>query len=252
MHTAHPVLRAALVAALFLYAAAGWAPPAAAGSFQVNPIRVDLSAAKRSEVVNVHNDGDGPVVVQVEVMVWTQQNGEDVYEGGNGLIVTPPIMTIAPGADHVVRVGLRQPNITTTEQVYRVYLREVPPPPKEGFQGLQVALRMGVPVFVAPAGAAVQAQAQWSAALEHGALKITLRNSGTAHIRVTSLAAYAAGSSGDAAPAAAMSTLSYVLAGQARSWLLKPAEGTHFGKTLRLRAATDAGDADLELDLPAP
>ena len=64
--------------------------------------------------------------------------------------MSPPIATIAPDKEQIIRVGLRRAPDKERELSYRLFLQEVPAPPKPGFQGLQVALRVGLPVFVQP------------------------------------------------------------------------------------------------------
>ena len=129
---------------------------------QPDPDRAD-SKASATRSITVRNDGEEPVVVQSSVLAWTQEDGKDIYASTTEALVTPPIMTIAAGAEQIVRVGLRRPPDPRSELAYRVFLQEVPPPPKPGFTGLQVALRVGLPVFVAP-GAPAARRLEWSAA----------------------------------------------------------------------------------------
>src|SRR5215472_10970117 len=68
-----PSVLAALASLVFISATAE------AGSFQVNPIRVDLGKGASTAAITVRNDGDAPVVVQASVMAWTQSDGQDAY-----------------------------------------------------------------------------------------------------------------------------------------------------------------------------
>ena len=121
-----------------------------AGSFQVNPIRVDLTPKAQTTALSVRNTGTEPVVVQVSVEAWAQDEGKDVYSPTREIIATPPVLTIPPDQERVVRIGLRRAPDKGRELSYRLFLQEVPPPPQPGFQGIVVALRVGLPVFVAP------------------------------------------------------------------------------------------------------
>ena len=49
---------------------------ASAGSFQVNPIRIELSKGITTAVVTVRNDGEEAVVLQSSVLGWTQEGGD--------------------------------------------------------------------------------------------------------------------------------------------------------------------------------
>src|SRR5438045_8951847 len=81
---------------------------AGAGSFQVNPIRIDMTKGATTAAITVRNDGEDAIVVQSSVVAWTQDNGQEVYTPTTEALVTPPIMTVPPGGEQIVRVGLRR------------------------------------------------------------------------------------------------------------------------------------------------
>jgi fimbrial chaperone protein len=233
----------AVLALWFAAPPAGWA-----GSFEVNPIRVDLSAAARSAAVTVRNSGTESVVVQVSVQAWSQEDGKDVLSPTSEVLISPPIATIPANQEQVIRVGLRRAPDAQHELSYRLFLQEVPPPPQPGFQGLQVALRIGLPIFVQPRSGPAKATLVWDAQLRNpGSVSLKLQNRGTGHIQISDVAMYLPNGK---EPIAAHSSLAYVLPGQSREWELKL---THPGvkKTdrLRLKVATDAGSVDTEIDL---
>ena len=233
--TARRLALAALASLAFVSATVG------AGSFQVNPIRVELGRGASSAAITVRNDGDDPVVVQASVMAWTQSDGQDVYNVTTEALITPPVMTIAPGAEQILRVGLRRTADPQRELAYRIYLQEVPPPPSPGFSGLQVALRIGLPLFVAPVAPASR-RLEWSARIAPGgALVLAARNTGSAHVQVTDVEL----SAPRGERVARESSLVYVLPGQTHEWSLAlPPDKDKPAGELRLKALTDAGDVD--------
>jgi len=239
--SALPMLRAALVLAPFLTSLA-----VDAGSFQVNPIRVDISRGA-SAAITLRNDGSDAIVVQSSVVGWSQDNGQDVYAPTSEALVTPPIMTVPPGGEQIVRVGLRRAPDAQRELTYRVYLQEVPPPPKAGFTGLQVALRVGLPVFVAPVAAPIR-RLEWSAHIRpDGAIALSAHNTGNSHVQITDFELQLPGAS---EPLAHESLLAYVLAGQRRQWNLSaPAERVKSARELTLKAFTDAGEIDTAINV---
>lgn len=226
------------------------AAPAAswAGSFQVNPVRIELSSAKRSAVERVTNTGNATVVVQISALSWTQDGGKNVLAPTRDIIVSPPIATIEPGKAQIVRVGLRRAPDPKRELSYRLFVQEVPPPPKPGFQGLQVALRIGLPIFVQPREGQAKPALVWSARLTNPkTIRLSLENRGTGHIQFSDLALSEAGQK---EPIAQQNGLSYVLAGQSRQWdlaLKKPLHDEH--ERLRLQASTDAGRLETEIEV---
>ncbi|HUX23192.1 MAG TPA: molecular chaperone [Burkholderiales bacterium] len=219
-----------------------------AGSFEVNPIRIDLSAHARSAALSVRNSGADPVVVQASIVSWTQEHGQDVYTPTKEILITPPIATIQPGAEQIERLGMRRAPDAVKELAYRVFLQEVPPPPKPGFQGLQVALRLSLPVFVQPREGKAKATLVWNLELQgDDTLHLQLDNKGTGHIQVSEVALF---QPGQEKAVASQSSLVYVLAGQSHSWTLK-APTAHLKPTdhLRLKVTTDAGSLDTAIDL---
>lgn len=243
MTTSRPALPILAVAGLLALAA----PAADAGSFQVNPIRIEMSKGVTNSVITVRNDGEEPVVVQSSVLGWKQNDGKDDYSATQDALITPPVATIAPGAEQILRVGLRRAADPRNELAFRVFLQEVPPPPKPGFTGLQVALRVGIPVFVAPI-APTPRKLDWSARLgPGGAIELTAQNNGTAHVQVTDFELRLVDAS---EPLAHESTLTYVLAGERHEWTLAaPAERLKSATELRLKAFTDAGEVDIPVRL---
>ncbi len=215
---------------------------ATAGSFQVNPIRIEIAKGATTAAIVVRNDGDEGIVIQANVVGWSQDDGQDVYSPTTEALVTPPVMTVPAGGEQIVRVGLRRRPDAQHELTYRIYLQEVPPPPKAGFTGLQVALRVGLPVFVPPVAAPVR-RLEWSTQIgPDGAIRLAAQNTGNTHVQVTD---FVLGPSDAGEPLAHESSLAYVLAGQRREWTLPAAPArVKPGSELRLKAYTDAGEID--------
>lgn len=229
-------------AALYLAAVA----TAAAASFSVSPVRTTLSAAKASDSLTVRNNGSEATVVQLEVNAWSQHEGRDVLAPTKELLATPPIFTLPPGGTQIVRVGMRRAPDAQRELTYRLILQEVPPPPKPGFQGLQVALRLSIPVFVNPPVPAA-ASLRWSARRE-GADKVVVSafNEGNAHVQIAHFDLDAGGGS------TRLQASAYLLPGQGRQWVTKLATIPAAGQPLRLFASTDQGDVKAEIAVDKP
>lgn len=239
-------IRAGYKSALFFCLALAFGT-AKAGSFQINPIRVNLSPAAPTAAVTVTNDGTEPVVVQTEAQSWSQSDNKDVYTATRDLIATPPIITIAPGAAQILRVGLMRALDTQRELAYRLFVREVPPPPQPGFKGLQVALRVGIPVFIPPIHGQARPQITWTGSIAaNGMLTIIASNHGDAHIRISDLRIFIPGRS---KPVADDALLTYVLAGDSREWRLHPRMQINAASRVRLQATTDTGNVDTQLDI---
>ena len=95
----------------------------------VSPVRVTLSDKQKMGTLTVRNNGAEPVPMQLEVLNWSQEEGNDVFTPTRELIVNPPIFTIPAGGSQLIRVGLRRAPDAQRELTYRIFLQELPPPP---------------------------------------------------------------------------------------------------------------------------
>jgi fimbrial chaperone protein len=160
-------------------------PTWATAGMQVNPIRVELTAASPISAITITNEAaDSATTIQTRIVSWRRVDGVDSYDASEDLVVTPPIFTLAPGGTQIVRVGLRKNKTASVEGTYRVYLSEIAKPAKPGFQGLNVTLNVGVPVFVLPNNASSY-QLEWS--IEAGESRsplLIVKNKGNIHAQL--------------------------------------------------------------------
>lgn len=236
-------MRTSRVLVFVLMASAG---TAWAGSFQVSPVRLELTNARTTTTVDITNTGAQATVVQAVLRKWTQKGGEDVYTATRDLIATPPIFKISPKESQVVRVGLLVPPARHEETAYRLFLTEVPPAPRPGFVGLQVALRVSIPIFVAPLTGQAAPKLAWH--LRHvGQDKIELIavNQGTGHTRVTGLSLGA--SAHGPALAQVKTDNGYVLPHAEHIWSVKSPAAIKEGEVLFVRGKTARGDFQTQL-----
>ena len=159
------------------------AAQAAAASFVVNPVRVNLAESQRVVSLTVSNNGTAPVRVQAQPMLWSAQGEMDQYEATDQLLVSPPLFALEPGGTQILRVGLRNPRAAEQEQTYRLYLTEVPGPVGADFQGLTMTLRLGIPIFVLPSVKVAPAlEGNLTPAAE--GVELAVDNRGLAHARL--------------------------------------------------------------------
>ena len=220
--------------------------PAHAGSFSISPIRLDLSAGARTAALTVRNDAQ-EVLVQAEMMLWEQVDGEDRLTPTRDLLVSPAVFTLPPNGSQLVRVALRNvPADVTRELAYRLILQEVPQPANPDAAGLRVTLRLSVPVFVATADPTGPDLA-WSAAASGEELVLRAQNSGDVHARILGFSIATAAGTG--APLA-QPVATYILPGQSHSWRLGQTQGdtANDWRRLRLKVTTDDGESEIELD----
>jgi fimbrial chaperone protein len=220
---------------------------ASAGTIGVSPVRVTLSDSQKIASLSVRNDGAEPVTMQMEVLSWSQREGNAVFAATRELLANPPIFTIPAGGSQLVRVGLRRAPDAQRELTYRVILQELPPPPNPDLTGARMTLRISLPVFVSPEIEAKPVLLWQAVRTSQGALKISLSNNGNGHIQIKNFKLSLLDS---AQPWVTLQSSDYVLAGQSRDWIVlaspeNPAPPP--GVTLQLFAQTDAGDIEAEV-----
>ena len=213
----------------------------------VSPVRVTLSDKQKMGTLTVRNNGAEPVSMQLEVLNWSQEEGNGVFTPTRELIVNPPIFTIPAGGSQLIRVGLRRAPDAQRELNYRIFLQELPPPPNPDFNGTKMLMRVSLPVFVLPKVTAKPVLRWHAVRTSDGALKISLTNNGNAHIQIANFSLSLPGS---AQPWITQQTSDYVLIGQSFDWIL-PANADYSipksGATIQLFAQTDAGDIEAEV-----
>lgn len=222
-----------------------------AADWNVDPVRVELSPQQQTAAIIVRNDSDQPSSMQIQAVAWSQVGGKDVYAPTRELLVSPPVVTIPPKSDQVIRVALRRQADPSKELSYRINLQELPALPAPDFTGVHVALRIGLPVFVQSHTGEAKPKMAWTVSrMADNTLKVGVQNQGNAHVQISDFALYAPGSD---RPIAGEAGSSYVLAGQSQEWLLKtsPSEKIADGR-LRLKAYTDADPVDTEVVLGRP
>jgi fimbrial chaperone protein len=213
------------------------AQPAAAGAFGIAPTRLELAAAHRIDVLTVHNQDTAPALVQVRAFAWSQRSGRDQYDETRELLVAPPVFELPARAEQIVRVALRRDPDVARELSYRVVLQEVPRPLPAGTSGLNVALRLTIPVFVAPARPA-HSELVWQAHyLADSTVRIEAANQGGAHVQISNFDVQFAGS----ATPLAVSTAQYLLPGSQVSWIVAPPADVKAHAVLLLRGSSDQG-----------
>ena len=238
------VLKQAACGLFFVLAGASIASGA---SFGVSPVRVTLSDDQKISTIIVRNDGTETVSMQMDVLNWSQEEGDDVLTPTRELIANPPIFTVPPGGKQLVRVGLRRAPDVQRELTYRIAIQELAPPPDPDFMGTKMLVRISLPVFVLPKVDAKPVLLWQAARTPQGALKISLTNNGNAHIQIANFKLSLPGSQ---QPWVTKESAEYVLPGQSRDWTL-PANSENpappLGVTLQLFAQTDAGDIEAEV-----
>jgi fimbrial chaperone protein len=214
----------------------GWAASAAAASLDVVPTRIEIASGSRSATVTLHNLSDADISMQADPVDWSQDEAaEDRYESSQDLLVVPRIFSIPPGQKQVVRVGLPMPWTGSEERAFRVFFTELAPSGlAESETGVLMRLRIGVPVFAAPAEAPAPALSLVRSGRTADAYEVVLANAGNTHLSVGDIRAVLA--SGGGPETVAADWAGYLLPGRSRRLRIPIPAGS---RVAAIRAHTD-------------
>ena len=190
-----------------------------AGSFSVSPLRIELSKSDTTRIINLQNLEAKPVTVQLQVMAWSHKEGADQFAPTRDVIVTPQIFHLKGNGLQIIRAGLLRKPETHEELSYRLIIEEIPAPPPAEFKGAQLALRVTLPVFIAPEKVP-NPKIEFQTFVEpDGRLKVRIVNHGQAHAQIQKMMIF--GKEKSEKSLATHEKSIYVLPGQERNLILK-------------------------------
>ena len=211
---------------------------AQAATFSVDPIAVTLSQGDSSVSIAVTNQSPQQLRLQITGFGWQQNaSGEMELPKTDDLLFFPQMLTLDPGETHRIRVGVTQSR-GPVEKTFRVFMEEMPSLQSvlnpNGASQVTVRMKIGVPVFLRPAGPVQIGGAVRNATLHGGTLSFDVANTGNVHFSIQSVRVTGTGLS---------QTLSgwYVLAGGVRHYTVKvPATRCESLEAVRVDVQTDA------------
>ena len=191
---------------------------AGATGLQVAPTSLMLQATQNANGLWLSNTGSSPVIAQVRVYRWTQENGEDQQAPSREVLVSPPMIQLAAADRQLIRVIRTGPPPAGAEASYRVVIDELPVADNGPKKGVQFVLRYSVPVFMAPAAEAPAPQLAWKVRRDGQRAVLEVSNSGGTHAQLAELHfADSRGRRSEVHPG----LLGYVLPGAQMRWPLK-------------------------------
>jgi fimbrial chaperone protein len=164
----------------FIFQSAAWA-----GVFSVTPVRIYIAPKDRAVAITLNNDGDSDIVLQADIYSWNQKaDGTDDLQLTEDLLLSPPIIKLAPKARQVVRLAMLAPRDASRQMTYRMIMREVPQSvrPKNSIE-IPIALALNMPVFVTPPTAKREINCEAGRADTH-TLQAICSNTGTAYAQI--------------------------------------------------------------------
>ncbi|HXO38445.1 MAG TPA: fimbria/pilus periplasmic chaperone, partial [Candidatus Acidoferrum sp.] len=83
---------------------------ALAANLNITPVRLELSGQRPYSVIQITNVGSEAVTFQARIFKWGFKEENDELNATEDVILNPPLITMAPGAQQFIRIGLRKAN----------------------------------------------------------------------------------------------------------------------------------------------
>ena len=211
--------------------------PGQAGSVSVAPVLLDMTAPAAATLLTLRNDQKKPLNVQVRAYQWQQAGGEERLVPTREIVVSPPIATIQPGGEQVVRVVRLSKQAPVGEESYRVLVDELPDAAERRDGRVKLVLRHSIPVFFAEPSRAPP-RVTWSIIERGGSWFLEGANAGGRRLRIANFSLKDA--TGNVI-ANRSGLLGYVLAGGSIRWPLTPSRELKTAGTAVLTADTETG-----------
>ncbi len=202
------------VLVLAIAATVGAPAAASAAALRVSPILIDAGEGANASIT-LRNQEDRPLNAQVRVFRWSQRDGVEDLQPTDDVVASPPIVTVGPREDYVVRLQRTTGEQPVAEEAYRVVVDELPNPDRQRNGTVAVVLRYIVPAFFFPADA-TQPRLRWSLAHRDGRTVLVAENTGDKRVQLTNLAL----KSGGRTALIGKGLAGYVLGHCAREWPL--------------------------------
>jgi fimbrial chaperone protein len=241
--------RAILFAAFAAFATQLWGTGIVfAAQLRVEPVLLEMNAPAAAGTLTLRNDENDEITVQTRVLRWSQTGGKESLELTTDVVASPPAVTLAPGADYVVRVVRVSRQPIQGEESYRVIVDQLPRVRRQQARAVDILIRQSIPVFFRSRELS-QSNVSWSMSSEAGKLILVANNAGDERLRIASLRLK---DSSGATISFGNGLIGYVLGRSSMSWIA-PNNPHSFGASgpVSITAETDRGPTHAVVQAPA-
>lgn len=120
---------------------------ASAASLRVAPVMLDVTGGAATTTLKVWNTDKAPVKIQVRVFLWTRDGNEDVLTPTKDVVVSPPLSTLKPGAENLIRIVRVADTPVTGREAYRVLVDQLPDPKAKKAGVVSILVRHAIPLY---------------------------------------------------------------------------------------------------------
>jgi fimbrial chaperone protein len=172
--------------AIAAFLLAGAYSPAKAGSLQVEPVLLDVTAPGAASTITLHNAGPTPINAQIRVFRWSLVNGEEKLEPTDDVVASPPSITLAPDGKNITRVVRVAKTPVVGEESYRLLVDQLPDLTQQKNGAVNLMVRYSIPVFFGAANKKSPTLA-WSVAVKGDKITLATHNTGDRRLRISAL-----------------------------------------------------------------
>ncbi|WP_404317339.1 molecular chaperone [Klebsiella oxytoca] len=223
----------------------GWASYSSvscAAGLQMYPVTVNFCHGETARPVYIKNTGTSPIGTQMRLYSWQQKNQKDVLTPTQTLISSPPIASVPPGKQQLVRI-ISPAGTAGAEQSFRLIVDELPAEPdKTTASQVRFLLRYSVPVFFSCRDSKADISAIRASLETRGSrTRLLIKNRGMYHIKLSNVSLLTAGKK----VVISRGLLGYVLPQSEMAWNLP--EGIRSGTALSVTINDNETDKTINL-----
>src|SRR6476659_7615155 len=179
-------MRSTITAVFAAVVACAASAPASAGSLQVEPVLVDVTAPGAASTVTLRNEGTTPIDAQIRVYRWSLVNGKEHLEPTDDVVASPPSVTLTPKGQYITRIVRTSKQPVVGEESYRLLVDQLPDLSQQRNGAVNLMVRYSIPVFFGAPNKKNPTVA-WSIATNGDKVTLTARNSGDRRLRISAL-----------------------------------------------------------------
>lgn len=157
-----------------------------AGSLQIEPVLIDVTAPGAASTVTLRNQGATPINAQIRVFRWSLVDGQEKLEPTEDVVASPPSVTLTPNGQYIARIVRVSKRPVSGEESYRLLVDQLPDLSQQKNGTVNLLVRYSIPVFFGAADKKSPAVA-WSLAVKGDKLILAARNNGERRLRISAL-----------------------------------------------------------------
>src|SRR5947209_1682696 len=179
-------MRSTITAVFAAVVACAASAPASAGSLQVEPVLVDITAPGAASTVTLRNEGTTPIDAQIRVFRWSIVNGKEQLDPTDDVVASPPSVTLTPKGQYITRIVRTSKQPVVGGESYRLLVDQLPDLSQQRNGAVNLMVRYSIPVFFGAPNKKNPTVA-WSVAANGDKVTLTARNSGERRLRISAL-----------------------------------------------------------------